>query len=134
MIIEKTKNVVNSIIINNKKKEEIPIYRSSLLVQDLDKFFKEIYTYYYLGGYKYIKKQIILDIIIYLFTTHFIMFIFFGIEWNKLFNLNQNFIGFPYLNNSDTNISNISNFSNITNNSISKVFPILFITITCYLS
>ena len=121
MIIEKTKNVVNSLIINNKKKEEIPVFRSNLLVQDLDKFFKEIYTYYYLGGYKYIKKQIILDIIIYLFTTHFIMFIFFGIEWNKLFNLNQNIIGLAYLNNSDTittNISNISYFSNITNNSI----------------
>ena len=118
MIIEKTKNVVNSIIINNKKKEEIPVFRSSLLVQDLDKFFKEIYTYYYLGGYKYIKKQIVLDIIIYLFTTHFIMFIFFGIEWNKLFNLNQNIIGFSYLNNSDTKMLNVSYFSNITNNSI----------------
>ena len=121
MIIEKNKNVVNSLIINNKKKEEIPVFKSSLLVQDLDKFFKEIYTYYYLGGYKYIKKQIILDIIIYFFTTHFIMFIFFGIDWIKLFNLNKNIIGFPYLNNNDTinaNISNISYFSNIINNSI----------------
>ena len=78
-MIEKIKNVTNNVVNKKKKEKEIPVFKNNLLFQDLDKFFKEIYTYYYLGGYKYIKKQIILDIIIYLFTSHFIMFIFF---WN----------------------------------------------------
>ena len=114
-MIKKNKNVINSCFKNNKKEKEIPVYRNNLLVQDLDKFFKEVYTYYYLGGYKYIKKQIILDIIIYVFTTHFIMFIFFCLDWDKLFNINQ----INKIIQSTNNGSKISEiFSNLTNNSI----------------
>ena len=43
------KNVINSLFKDNNKNEEIPIYRNKIFVQDLDKFFKEAYTYYYLG-------------------------------------------------------------------------------------
>ena len=121
MIIEKAKNVINYLTKNKKKEKEIPVFKNYLLVQDLDKFFKEIYSYYYLGGYKYIKIQILLDIIIYLFTTHFIMFIFFFIDWEQLFNINQKNILFPY---SQKNISSniTSNLtSNITSNLTAKI-------------
>ena len=126
-MITKFKNAINNIFQKNKKEKDIPVFKNNLFFQDLDKFFKEIYTYYYLGGYKYIKKQIILDIIIYLFTIHFIMFIFFGIDWDKLFNFNQIITNFPITNNNtnistnisaniSTNIStNLYNFTNITN-------------------
>ena len=117
-MIEKIKNVTNNVVNKKKKEKEIPVFKNNLLFQDLDKFFKEIYTYYYLGGYKYIKKQIILDIIIYLFTSHFIMFIFFGIDWTQLFNFNLTISNISIINN-NTNLSsnitlNISNFTNMT--------------------
>ena len=119
MIIERIKNVFNYLFKRKKKDKEIPIYRNNLLIQDLDKFFKEIYTYYYLGGYKYIKKQIILDIIIYLFTAHFIIFIFFGLDWDNLVNINNIILNITS-NNNNTNIDfNISNF--INNNSTNKI-------------
>ena len=114
--MKKIKNVYNSLVKYNNKKDEIPVYRNKIFVQDLDKFFKEIYTYYYLGGYKYIKKQIILDIIIYFFTTHFIMFIIFGIEWNKLFNINKINSNISLLNNITNTSIYLSNITNITNN------------------
>ena len=120
MKVKQMKNVINSLFKDNNKNEEIPVYRNKIFVQDLDKFFKEAYTYYYLGGYKYIKKQIILDVIIYLITTHFIMFIFFCIEWDKLFNINQIIISKPSLiNNTNEFIyrSN-SNITNITSNAL----------------
>ena len=59
-------------------------YSESLVISDLDKFFNEIYIYYYKGGYRCMSTQIYLDNIIYLFTIHFLMFILFFIEWNKL--------------------------------------------------
>ena len=115
MIIERIKNVINNFTKKKKKDKEIPVYRNKLLIQDLDKFFKEIYAYYYLGGYKYIKKQIILDIIIYLFTVHFVIFIFFGIDWDNLVNINKlNIKNFQYINNTIIPLNN-SNFTNNTN-------------------
>ena len=65
----------------NKNNE---FFSESLLISDLDKFFLEIYTYYYKGGYGCMSTQIYLDNIIYLFTIHFLMFLLFFIEWNKL--------------------------------------------------
>ena len=59
-------------------------FSESLLISDLDKFFNQIYYYYYKGGYGCMSTQIYLDNIIYLFTIHFLMFILFFIEWNKL--------------------------------------------------
>jgi autophagy-related protein 9 len=59
-------------------------FSESLLISDLDKFFNQIYIYYYKGGYRCMSTQIYLDNIIYLFTIHFLMFILFFIEWNKL--------------------------------------------------
>ena len=118
--MKQIKNVINSLFMANNKKEEIPVYRNKIFVQDLDKFFKEVYTYYYLGGYKFIKKQIILDVIIYLFTVHFIMFIFFCIEWDKLFNININQIDAGIsssINSTNINASiYVPNMTNITNN------------------
>ena len=44
MIIERIKNVINNFTKKKKKDKEIPVYRNKLLIQDLDKFFKEIYA------------------------------------------------------------------------------------------
>ena len=65
-----------------KKKNEF--ISESLVVSDLDKFFKQIYIYYYRGGYRCIQTKIILDNIIYIFTIHFLIFFLFFIDWNKI--------------------------------------------------
>ena len=65
-----------------KKKNEF--ISESLVVSDLDKFFKQIYIYYYRGGYRCIQTKIILDNIIYIFTIHFLIFVLFFIDWNKI--------------------------------------------------
>lgn len=109
-LIEKLKSIFTKKIFVKSKSEKLSTFYGSLLVQDLDQFFRDIYIYYYLGGYKCIKTQIILDIIIYLFTMHFIMFIAFFIQWSSIFNLN-----------SQTNNS-LLNFTNIVNNTNKTIF------------
>lgn len=59
-------------------------FSSSLVITDLDKFFTEVYEYYYMGGYGNIFTQTILDNITYAFTIHFTLFNVFFIEWKRI--------------------------------------------------
>lgn len=119
--------------------DELPSFYDNLQIADLDKFFQEVYIYYSLGGYKCIKAQIILDIIIYLFTTHFLIFILFFFEWYQLYQFkypllssssfssfnntnNTNFITINEIfNNNNTNFSTINNDKTIIRNSILNI-------------
>jgi autophagy-related protein 9 len=56
----------------------------SLIISDLDEFFKNIYDYYYNRGYKNIRLQYVLDNISYLFAAHFIIANIYIINWNSI--------------------------------------------------
>lgn len=80
-LISKTKK---SKILSKDKDDSYSNFSNRLIITDLDKFFSEIYEYYYMGGYGNIFTQTILDNITNAFTIHFLLFNVFFIEWKRL--------------------------------------------------
>jgi len=56
----------------------------SLLITDLDEFFKNIYDYYYNKGFNNILTHTILDNISYIFSIHFLVVNIFLIDWKEI--------------------------------------------------
>lgn len=85
---------------------------NNLYVKDLDEFFKNIYTYYELKGFKPIFIRSILDSTIILFIIHFIFFGLFIINWNNVFDTcNGNQIKDDLLLSKDINDKNVTDNS-----------------------
>lgn len=74
---------------NNKNKisDYSTNFKDSLLISDLDGFFKNIYEYYYNRGFSNIFTGLLLDNISYLFSIHFTIFNLYFIQWSKIFQL-----------------------------------------------
>jgi len=59
-------------------------FSESLIITDLDEFFKNIYEYYYNKGFNNILIQTILDNISYIFSIHFLALNIFFINWKQI--------------------------------------------------
>jgi autophagy-related protein 9 len=73
----------------NKTKIKTKNYQNlntNLLINDLDSFFRNIYDYYYLRGFKNIFASTILDNISYLFSIHFTIFNLYILDWPLVLN------------------------------------------------
>lgn len=95
-IIEINKKSYEKLEIYDEKKDggNKPLYKkteikfdNSLLISDLDSFFKGIYDYYYNRGYSNIRMQTILDNLSYLFSIHFIILNVYIIDWQRIIRL-----------------------------------------------
>lgn len=115
--------LINVIPLGKTDKMEKSYFSNSLIISDLDKFFSEVYSYYYHGGYRNTVTKIILDNIIYVFTIHFLMFNIFFLEWKEVL-----------LSNPDENIelSNYISTKNIKNHPFSAF--LLYILLMYYYS
>lgn len=104
--IEKTVNFTNKQILidsNNKKIKNFAIHNKkrnfedgketktkayrvseSLIITDLDEFFKNVYDYYYNKGFNNILTQTILDNLSYLFSIHFLVVNIFLVDWKEI--------------------------------------------------
>ena len=95
-----------------------------LQINDLDKFFSQVYFYYYQRGYKNIKQKIIINNSIYILSIHLIIIIIFFVDWFKLKEQSN-----------ETNIefTNYLTMKNLKNNYL-KILLIYFYFMFYYLS
>ena len=106
-----------------KENKKTKIY-NILQINDLDKFFSQVYFYYYQRGYKNIKQKIIIKNTIYIISIHLIIIIIFFIDWFKLKEQS---------NETNIKLTNYLTLKNLKNNFL-KIFLFYFYFMFNYLS
>ena len=106
-----------------KENKKNKIY-NILQINDLDKFFSQVYFYYYQRGYKNIKQKIIINNSIYIISIHLIIIIIFFIDWFKLK---------EHSNDPNIEFTNYLTLKNLKNNFL-KIFLFYFYFMFYYLS